>query len=227
MTNAVHIPSGAFLHFKHAYSFDSFEYYSSYYYDGGVVEYSSDGGTTWQDADALFDSNGYGSKTIDSNWQNPLAGRKAFVAASYGYISSRLNLASLSGQDVRFRFRIGTDIIIGALGWLIDDVRIYTCQAATVSSMTLTPDKSSPRPVGTGITFTAAASGGSGSYQYYFTYRIPAGTWRVGQAYSATPTWTWNTTGLPAGVYTIQVWTRNAGSTASYEAYKSLDYTLN
>jgi hypothetical protein len=31
MTNAVHIPSGAFLHFKHAYSFDSFEYYSSYY----------------------------------------------------------------------------------------------------------------------------------------------------------------------------------------------------
>jgi hypothetical protein len=94
------------------------------------------------------------------------------------------------------------------------------------ASVTLTLDKSSPRPVGTGIIFTAAASGGSGSYQYYFTYRNPSGTWSVGQAYSATPTWTWNTTGLPIGVYSIQVWVRNAGSTASYEAYKGLSYTL-
>jgi hypothetical protein len=28
---------------------------------------------------------------------------------SNGYISSRVNLSSLAGQNVRFRFRIGTD----------------------------------------------------------------------------------------------------------------------
>ncbi|MHB8773463.1 MAG: phage tail protein [Syntrophales bacterium] len=101
-----------------------------------------------------------------------------------------------------------------------------TTSTAPVSSVTITPNLSSPRPVGTVITFTAAASGGSGSYQYYFTYRNPAGTWTVGQVYSATATWTWNTAGLAAGTYVIQVWARNAGSTASYEAYKSLSYIL-
>ncbi|MHB8771483.1 MAG: S8 family peptidase, partial [Syntrophales bacterium] len=61
-----------------------------------------------------------------------------------------------------------------------------------VANVTLTPNLSSPRPVGTSVTFTAAASGGSGSYQYYFTYRTPAGTWKAGRAYSSTPTWAWN-----------------------------------
>ena len=94
------------------------------------------------------------------------------------------------------------------------------------TGVTITPDKSSPRPVGTGIIFTAAASGGSGSYEYYFGYRNPSGTWTDGQAYSTKQTWNWNTTGLPAGVYTVQVWARNAGSSASYEAYNGLSYTL-
>ncbi|MHB8773461.1 MAG: hypothetical protein ACYC7J_20920, partial [Syntrophales bacterium] len=104
----------------------------------------------------------------------------------------------------------------------------YTLTTGTgpVSSVTLTPNLSSPRAVGTVVTFTAAASGGSGSYQYYFTYRTPAGSWVAARAYSSTPTWAWNTTGLATGVYTIQVWARNAGSAASYEAYKSLSYTL-
>jgi hypothetical protein len=39
----------------------------------------------------------------------------------------RLNLSSLAGQDVRFRFRIGTDSGFDDFGWFIDDIRIYTC----------------------------------------------------------------------------------------------------
>ncbi len=114
------------MHFKHAYEFE----YGAEDYDGGVVEYSTDGGFNWNDAGPLFIDNGYNG-TLSSAWQNPLGGRQAFVNLSNGYISSRLDLSSLAGQDVRFRFRIGTDESGDYTGWFIDDIRIYTCENAT------------------------------------------------------------------------------------------------
>jgi len=101
-----------------------------------------------------------------------------------------------------------------------------TTPTSPVTAVTVTSSPSSPQTVGTGITFTAAATGGV-SPQYYFTWRNPVtGVWSVGQAYSGTSSWTWNTTGLPMGTYTIQVWAKSLGSTAAYEAYRSISYTL-
>jgi hypothetical protein len=80
--------------------------------------------------------------------------------------------------------------------------------------------------IGASITFTAVATGGV-SPQCYFTWRDTSGVWHVGQAYSSTASWTWNTTGLLAGTYVVQVWARSSGSTASYEAYSSVSYLLN
>jgi len=73
----------------------------------------------------------------------PLKGRQAFGGESNGYFSSRLDLSSLAGQNVRFRFRIGTDSAYGAYGWFIDDVRIYTCgaQANTPPAFSGLPDQ--------------------------------------------------------------------------------------
>jgi hypothetical protein len=89
-------------------------------------------------------------------------------------------------------------------------------------------DKSSPQVQGAVITFTATASGGSGNYEYYYTFRNPnTGIWTVGQAYSGNAVWQWDTGGLGPGTYTIQVWARSSGSTAPYEAYKSITYTIN
>src|SRR5205823_2544124 len=50
-----------------------------------------------------------------------------FGGVSHGYYSSRLDLSALAGQNVRFRFRIGTDESVDAYGWFIDDLRVYTC----------------------------------------------------------------------------------------------------
>jgi hypothetical protein len=58
---------------------------------------------------------------------NPLQGRPGFVGYTSGYISSRLNLNTLADQDIRFRFRIGTNSGINDYGWFIDDIRAYTC----------------------------------------------------------------------------------------------------
>ncbi|MHC4498272.1 MAG: M4 family metallopeptidase, partial [Planctomycetota bacterium] len=123
MTFDVSLPAGSppYMHFKHAYEFET----GAEDYDGGVVEYSIDGGSNWNDAGPLFINNGYNG-TLSSNYLNPLGGRQAFVNLSNGYISSRLDLSSLAGQDVRFRFRIGTDESGDFSGWFIDDIRIYT-----------------------------------------------------------------------------------------------------
>jgi hypothetical protein len=118
MNEDIVLPHEAFLHFSHAYALER-------YYDGGVVEYSTDGGATWSDGLALFDSGGYDS-IVAAN-ANPLGGRRAFSGDSHGYRSARMNLSALAGQNVRFRWRLGLDENVAAGGWFLDDVRIYSC----------------------------------------------------------------------------------------------------
>jgi hypothetical protein len=86
--------------------------------------------------------------------------------------------------------------------------------------------QASPCPVGTSVTFKASASGGSGSYQYQFLVKNPVSGWATTQAYSTNSSFIWNTPGLPTGTYYIQVMARNLGSTAIYEASKTIKYIL-
>jgi hypothetical protein len=119
MTSSVGIPAGARLQFNHAYGFES---------DGGVIEYSTDGGGNWLDAGSLISGGATYGGAIPAAGGNPLAGRSGFVGDSFGYTASQLDLASLAGQNVRFRFRMGTgSSSVDDFGWFIDDVRIYRC----------------------------------------------------------------------------------------------------
>ena len=70
-------PAGTttYLRFNHAYGFEDDSLGA---YDGGVLEYSTNAGSTWQDAGSLFTNNGYNG-TISSSSGNPLGGRQAFV----------------------------------------------------------------------------------------------------------------------------------------------------
>ncbi len=130
MTATVTVPSGARLYFDHAFEFENgFDTY-----DGGVLEYSTDG-TTWLDAGTLIDAGQRYNGFISDDWGNPLGGRPGFVAASYGYTGTRLNLGPLAGQNVRFRFRIGADSSVGSLGWVVDNVRVYTCSAVSTGAI--------------------------------------------------------------------------------------------
>jgi bacillolysin len=139
MTGDVTVPSGAFLHFFHAFGFEDD---SGGAYDGGVLEYSVNGGVLWSDAAPLMVENGY-TGTVALGFGNPLSGRSAFVRESNGYRSTRLDLSALAGQRVRFRFRIGTDNFLGTddFGWFVDDVRIYTCGTPAAS-----PPQTPPPP---------------------------------------------------------------------------------
>jgi Zn-dependent metalloprotease len=126
MAAPVVLPSNAFLYFRHAYGFED-NAAGTAFFDGGVLEYSTNGGASWNDGGALFVDNGYDGP-LSTSFGNPLGGRLAFGGESNGYISSRLNLAGLAGQSVRFRFRLATDEDVADRGWFIDDILIYTCQ---------------------------------------------------------------------------------------------------
>lgn len=68
------------------------------------------------------------------------------------------------------------------------------------------------------MTWTATASGVSGPYTYKF-WVFNGTAWSVGQNWSAASSWTW----MPptAGTSTLQVWARNAGSVATYDAWRA------
>ncbi len=105
-----------YLLFNHAYDNEAD-------WDGSKVEYSTNGGGTWNDAGSLFVDNGYNM----TNANGPFAGQSVFSSVSMGYGSSRIDLTSLAGSSVLYRFHFASDASVGALGWLVDDVRVYTC----------------------------------------------------------------------------------------------------
>jgi hypothetical protein len=76
---------------------------------------------------------------------------------------------------------------------------------------------------------TISGSGSSNSCttpQYQFLLKRPGGAWTVKQAYGAGTSWSWNTTGYPSGYYQLGVWVKQAGSTATYDAYAITDFQL-
>jgi hypothetical protein len=78
----------------------------------------------------------------------------------------------------------------------------------------------SPQPEGAVVTLSAQASGGSGPYEYMFWIRKEGGSWVAVRGYSSSTSYSWNTTGF-SGTNQIQIWARNMGSSASYEAYSN------
>jgi Zn-dependent metalloprotease len=125
-TTATVIPAKAFLRFAHFYNLYTSGGIS---YAGGVVEYKIGNGQWKMVPASMFTHNRYNT-TLQSGTGNVLAGKKAFSGFSGGWTSSRIDLSSLKGKSVSFRFRLGTDSKGAYDGWLIDDIRIYTCKAA-------------------------------------------------------------------------------------------------
>jgi hypothetical protein len=93
---------------------------------------------------------------------------------------------------------------------------------SALSLTALTTATSSPTTTGTAITWAARAKGGSaGPLQYQFwVYSADTG-WKLGQPYGSSSTFTWTPTWADQGEHVVQVWVRNNGSTATYEAWRS------
>jgi hypothetical protein len=120
------------LSFRHSYSMEDG-------FDGGVLEVSIAGGvfTDILGAGGSFVTGGYGA-TISSNYGNPLAGRQAWTGSSGGFVTTTVSLpASAAGQNIKLRWRLGSDTSLGATGWYVDSISVldgYTCCSLRASA---------------------------------------------------------------------------------------------
>lgn len=98
-------------------------------WDGGALEYSTDGGSTWYDILAgnggtipanteRFILNGYSSSLRGG----PLNGRAAWSGNSGGWQEVVVTLSDFVGENVQFRWRMSCDGSVGDEGWYIDNI---------------------------------------------------------------------------------------------------------
>jgi hypothetical protein len=128
-------------------------------------------------------------------------------------------------------------VAIGALlaaSLLLQHAAAIRAAGASVKTVVVAPCAggrilASPFPFSApGATVTLSGfSGSCGTPEFRFLLLAPgATTWVFKTAYSATSTYSWNTTGAQPGVWQIGVWIRAVGSTARYQTYGLGTYSL-
>jgi hypothetical protein len=116
---------GAKLRINHAFGFEEG---AGLFYDGGFIILSTDSGSNWNVADcSTCGGLGYGGTIATTGLGNSMEGVDGFVGTSFGFTTTQLDLAAYAGQSVRVGFRTSSDSSLGDFGWLLDDVRIFTC----------------------------------------------------------------------------------------------------
>ncbi len=155
LINPLNIPSfstGSFLVFSHNYSFDQSGGTNN---DGGVLELSTDNGTTWFDAGPYITSGGYNGTitrtgaTCGSIIPPFSDGQSAWVGTGEGDVD--VNLQPFIGQSLRFRFRLGSDCSVGSTGWYVDNVSVsytylYNCTPTVTGTPTTAPTQTPGGP---------------------------------------------------------------------------------
>lgn len=88
--------------------------------DGGYVEISENGGTTWTGVNGKFLRNGYPTKLQYATFVLP--NLQAFSGNSNGWIGSYIDLSDYIGKEIIVRFKYGSDDNNAGNGWFVDDL---------------------------------------------------------------------------------------------------------
>ncbi len=100
-------------------------------FDGGILEVSTDGGTTWTQVPTANLLAGPYTGAVSASFGNPLAGLQAWCGAT-SYINTIADVSAYAGQTAQFRMRLGSDTSVSDTGWDVDDVTVQSCQPAVV-----------------------------------------------------------------------------------------------
>ncbi len=104
-------------------------------WDGGYIEVSDDGGSSWQMVEAGdFIQTPYNG-TLGASSNPDIAGKSAWTGNSGGFVHSILHLAAYKNKDVNIRFVYGQDNNTNVTGWWVDDIRILEDYYAVVENV--------------------------------------------------------------------------------------------
>src|SRR5262249_6121720 len=158
--------------FRHSYN-------SEIPWDGGVLEFSINGGpfTDVLDLASTFETGGYAialNRTADGN-TNALQARAAWTGNSGGFITTTANIPAAAGDNIRLRFRAGSDSSTTVTNnhWRIDSIVVaaFPCAISTPASVTQATDPgqcgalvSYAGPTTTGQCGTTMCSPASGAF---------------------------------------------------------------
>jgi hypothetical protein len=157
--------------FRHWYDFENT-------YDGGVLEISLGAGPFLDilAAGGSFLAGGY-TDTISSGFGNSLGGRSAWSGPSGGFVTTRVRLpAAASGQNVRLRWRAGTDSLVSGPGWYVDSLSAssgYNCCSGYVPPVIV-----NLRRVGGDVAFSFQSVAGQ-TYQVESKGSLSSPGWQV------------------------------------------------
>jgi spore germination protein YaaH len=106
----------------------------------------------------------------------------------------------------------------------------YAVATGQCPSVTASANPVSPSVHGTAVqvTITAAAAGCTNANPRYEFWMLAQGssTWQLLQGYSTSASYVWNTNGAPAGTERFGVWVRDAASSAPYDSFNGIPYSL-
>ncbi|HWI59871.1 MAG TPA: hypothetical protein VNZ22_21760, partial [Bacillota bacterium] len=181
------------LSFRHYYHLETSP--GTQGYDGGVLEMKTGTGTFTDilAAGGSFASGGY-NKTLDTRYNNPLAGRQAWSGDSGGFITTVVNLPTgAAGKTVQFRWQCSTDDGgTSGNGWFVDTVIL----TGPVCCLGAVPVIQSIRLSGSTVTLGCSAVVGR-SYRVQYKGSLTETTWNnVSPDYQAATSTLWITNPL-------------------------------
>ena len=119
-TPPIDLPIEAELRFHHRIDAERSAFHMGWAYDGGIVEISADGGTTWT---YLSPMDGYPYLTREGATPGPFPAGMAIFSGDEPWREERFDLSAHRGT-VHLRFRFGSDGALTRDGWWIDDLLV-------------------------------------------------------------------------------------------------------
>lgn len=99
-------------------------------WDAGLLEISTDGGTTFAQVPAASMLTDPYNGAIGTG--NPAVGLQGWCGDPQAYLRSVVNLNAYAGQAVKLRFRMTSDTSVGRVphGWYVDNIKVQSCALA-------------------------------------------------------------------------------------------------
>ena len=101
----------------------------SQFFDGAVLEISTNAGVSWQDLGSSASSGGYNVVLASGN---PLGGRNAWGGSQATFAKVAVDLSAFAGSTALIRWRFAADSSVGAGAWKIDDIKVLDPSACSV-----------------------------------------------------------------------------------------------